>query len=112
MISPGMLLSERYEIIDRVGSGGMADVYKARDQRLNRFVAIKILKSEYSNDAKFVSKFRGEAQSVAGLSHPNVVNVYDVGEDDDLYYIVMELVEVLRSSALLKRKVVLMSRRR
>ena len=85
MISPGMLLSERYEIIDRVGSGGMADVYKARDQRLNRFVAIKILKPEYSNDAKFVSKFRGEAQSVAGLSHPNVVNVYDVGEDDDLY---------------------------
>ena len=59
MISPGMLLSERYEIIDRVGSGGMADVYKARDQRLNRFVAIKILKPEYSNDAKFVSKFRG-----------------------------------------------------
>ena len=112
MISTGMLLSERYEIIDRVGSGGMADVYKARDQRLNRFVAIKILKPEYSNDAKFVSKFRGEAQSVAGLSHPNVVNVYDVGEDDDLYYIVMELVRVLRSSALLKRKVVSMSRRR
>lgn len=104
MISPGMLLSERYEIIDRVGSGGMADVYKARDQRLNRFVAIKILKPEYSNDAKFVSKFRGEAQSVAGLSHPNVVNVYDVGEDDDLYYIVMELVEGITLKRFIEKK--------
>lgn len=112
MISPGMLLSERYEIIDRVGSGGMADVYKARDQRLNRFVAIKILKPEYSNDAKFVSKFRGEAQSVAGLSHPNVVNVYDVGEDVICITSLWSLWRVLRSSALLKRKVVSMSRRR
>lgn len=93
MIGPGMLISDRYEIVDKVGSGGMADVYKAKDHRLNRFVAIKILKQEYSNDAKFVSKFRGEAQSVAGLSHPNIVNVYDVGEDEELYYIVMELVE-------------------
>lgn len=104
MISPGMLLSERYEIIDRVGTGGMADVYKARDQRLNRFVAIKILKQEYSNDAKFVSKFRAEAQSVAGLSHPNIVNVYDVGEDDNLYYIVMELVEGITLKKFIEKK--------
>ena len=104
MISPGMLISERYEIIDKVGSGGMADVYNAKDQRLNRNVAIKILKQEYSNDAKFVAKFRAEAQSVAGLSHPNIVNVYDVGEDDNLYYIVMELVEGITLKKFIERK--------
>lgn len=104
MVNPGMLLGERYEIIDRVGAGGMADVYKARDQRLNRYVAIKILKQEYSGDVKFVSKFRGEAQSVAGLSHPNIVNVYDVGEDDDLYYIVMELVEGITLKKFIEKK--------
>jgi serine/threonine-protein kinase len=93
MIKAGMYISDRYEIIDKVGSGGMADVYKALCHRLNRYVAIKILKPEYSTDAGFVQKFRGEAQSVAGLSHPNIVSVYDVGEDDGLYYIVMELVE-------------------
>ena len=69
MIGPGMMISDRYEIIDKVGSGGMADVYKAKDHRLNRFVAIKVLRQEYSSDAKFVAKFRAEAQSVAGLSH-------------------------------------------
>ena len=104
MISPGMLIGERYEIIDRVGSGGMADVYNGKDLRLNRNVAIKILKQEYSNDAKFVSKFRAEAQSVAGLSHPNVVNVYDVGEDDNLYYIVMELVEGITLKKFIEKK--------
>lgn len=104
MISPGMLISERYEIIDKVGSGGMADVYNAKDLRLNRNVAIKILKQEYSNDAKFVAKFRAEAQSVAGLSHPNIVNVYDVGEDDNLYYIVMELVEGITLKKFIERK--------
>lgn len=104
MISPGMLLSERYEIIDKVGSGGMADVYNAKDLRLNRNVAIKVLKPEYSNDAKFVSKFRVEAQSVAGLSHPNIVNVYDVGEDDTLYYIVMELVEGITLKKFIEKK--------
>ena len=93
MIKAGMYISDRYEIIDKVGSGGMADVYKALCHRLNRYVAIKILKPEYSTDASFVQKFRAEAQSVAGLSHPNIVSVYDVGEDDGLYYIVMELVE-------------------
>lgn len=104
MISPGMVISERYEIIDKVGSGGMADVYNAKDLRLNRNVAIKVLKQEYSNDAKFVAKFRAEAQSVAGLSHPNIVNVYDVGEDDNLHYIVMELVEGITLKKFIERK--------
>ncbi len=104
MVSPGMIISERYEIIDKVGSGGMANVYKAKDRRLNRFVAIKILKQEYSNDAKFVAKFRAEAQSVAGLSHPNIVNVYDVGEDGALYYIVMELVEGITLKKFIEKK--------
>lgn len=104
MVNPGMLISERYEIIDKVGTGGMADVYNAKDLRLNRNVAIKVLKQEYSNDAKFVSKFRAEAQSVAGLSHPNVVNVYDVGEDDNLYYIVMELVEGITLKKFIEKK--------
>ncbi|HHU70626.1 MAG TPA: protein kinase, partial [Clostridiales bacterium] len=80
MLKSGKIIGERYEIIDIVGSGGMADVYKAKDQRLSRFVAIKVLKPEYSSDRSFVNKFRGEAQSAAGLSHPNIVNVYDVGE--------------------------------
>ena len=104
MIKQGMLISERYEILEKVGSGGMADVYKAKCHRLNRFVAIKVLKQEYSNDTKFVSKFRAEAQSVAGLSHPNIVNVYDVGEDDGLYYIVMELVEGITLKRFIERK--------
>ena len=104
MISPGMMISDRDEIIDRVGSGGMADVYKAKCHRLNRYVAIKVLKQEYSSDAKFVAKFRGEAQSVAGLSHPNIVNVYDVGEDNGLYYIVMELVEGITLKKFIEKK--------
>lgn len=104
MIKPGMYISERYEIIDKVGSGGMADVYKAKCHRLNRNVAIKILKPEYSSDKNFVSKFRAEAQSAAGLSHPNIVNVYDVGDDDGLYYIVMELVEGITLKKFIERK--------
>ena len=104
MIKPGMFISDRYEIVEKVGSGGMADVYKARCHRLNRFVAIKVLKTEYSNDKNFVSKFRAEAQSVAGLSHPNIVNVYDVGDDDGLYYIVMELVEGITLKNFIERK--------
>lgn len=104
MINPGMMISDRYEIIDRVGSGGMADVYKAKCHRLNRYVAIKVLKQGYSSDAKFVAKFRGEAQSVAGLSHPNIVNVYDVGEDNGLYYIVMELVEGITLKKFIEKK--------
>lgn len=104
MIGPGMMISDRYEVIDKVGSGGMADVYKAKDHRLNRFVAVKILKQEYSNDAKFVTKFRAEAQSVAGLSHPNIVNVYDVDEDDSYNYIVMELVEGITLKKFIEKK--------
>jgi len=104
MIKVGMYINDRYEIIDKVGSGGMADVYKAKCHRLNRYVAIKVLKSEYSSDKNFVSKFRNEAQSAAGLSHPNIVNVYDVGEDNGLYYIVMELVEGITLKRFIERK--------
>ena len=93
MLIPGSYLINRYEIIMKIGSGGMADVYKAKDHVLNRLVAIKVLKQEYSTDATFVKKFRVEAQSAAGLSHPNIVNVYDVGEDDGVYFIVMDLVQ-------------------
>ena len=93
MLEKGNFINNRYEIINPVGAGGMSDVYKAKDHKLNRNVAIKVLKSEYSKDKNFVSKFRVEAQSAASLIHPNIVNVYDVGEDDGLYYIVMELIE-------------------
>lgn len=93
MLRPGTILDDRYEIIDVVGTGGMSTVYRAKDERLKRFVAIKVLKSDYSSDQNFVSKFRAEAQSSAGLTHPNIVSVYDVCEDDGRYFIVMELVE-------------------
>lgn len=93
MLKPGMMLGDRYEIIELVGSGGMSEVYKAKDHKLNRYVAVKVLKQEFSDDRNFVSKFRVEAQSAAGLAHPNIVNVYDVGEDEGIYYIVMEFVE-------------------
>ena len=104
MLKPGTFISERYEIIDNVGSGGMADVYKAKCHRLNRFVAIKILKPEFSSDTNFVNKFRNEAQSAAGLSHPNIVGVYDVGDDEDLHYIVMELVEGITLKRFIEKK--------
>ena len=93
MLRKGMFLADRYEIIEQIGTGGMSDVYKAKCHKLNRFVAIKVMKSEFSEDKTFVSKFRAEAQSVAGFTHPNVVNVYDVGDENGIYYIVMELVE-------------------
>ena len=93
MFETGMIIQNRYEIIEEVGSGGMSVVYKAKCHVLNRFVAIKVLKPEFSDDKGFVNKFRIEAQSAAGLSHPNIVNVFDVGEENGFYYIVMELVE-------------------
>lgn len=93
MINSGSIIGNRYEIISEIGRGGMAKVYKAKDIRLKRNVAIKILNEEYSNDKKFVRKFIDEARAAAGISHQNIVNVFDVGEEDNLHYIVMELVE-------------------
>ena len=104
MVKPGMFISERYEIIEKVGSGGMADVYRAKCHRLNRYVAIKILKPEFSADKSLVTKFRAEAQSAAGLSHPNIVSIYDVGDDGDLHYIVMELVEGITLKKFIEKK--------
>ncbi len=104
MLRKGAFISDRYEITDKVGSGGMSDVYKAKDHKLNRFVAIKVLKAEFSEDKNFVSKFRVEAQSAAGLSHPNIVNVFDVGEDNSVYYIVMELIEGITLKNYIERK--------
>ena len=95
MLKEGIFLGKRYEILERVGSGGMADVYKSKDHKLNRYVAVKVLKSDYRSDEVFIQKFVSEAQAAAGLMHPNVVNVYDVGQDRGLYYMVMELVEEL-----------------
>ena len=93
MLKTGMIIAERYEIVGKIGTGGMADVYKAMDHKLNRFVAVKVLKPEFREDATFVKKFRSEAQAAAGLTHPNIVNVFDVGDDEGVYYIVMELIE-------------------
>lgn len=104
IITPGMLIGDRYEIIEKIGTGGMADVYKAKCHRLNRMVAIKFLKPEYSSDNSFVSRFRGEAESCAGLTHPNVVSVYDVGDEGDLHYIVMELVEGITLKRYIEKK--------
>ncbi len=89
----GTVLGKRYELLEVVGDGGMATVYKARCRMLDRIVAVKILKPEYSRDQSFVEKFRTEATAAARLSHPNIVNIYDVGQEDDIYYIVMEYVE-------------------
>ena len=105
MIKLGMLIGDRYEILDKIGTGGMSDVYKAKDQKLNRFVAIKVLKQEFSENKNFVSKFRVEAQAAAGLMHPNIVNVYDVGEENGIHYIVMELVEGITLKKYIEKKV-------
>ncbi len=93
MLNAGMFIQNRYEIISKIGSGGMADVYKAKDHKLNRYVAVKVLKPEFREDKVFISKFRTEAQSAARLAHGNIVNIYDVGEESGINYIVMELVE-------------------
>jgi len=87
------LLSGRYELLEKIGEGGMAVVYKAKDKLLNRFIAVKILRPEFTKDASFVENFKRESQSAAGLSHPNIVGVYDVGKEGNINYIVMELVE-------------------
>ena len=104
MLKEGMFIQDRYEIISRIGSGGMADVYKAKDHTLNRFVAVKVLKPEFRKDRGFISKFRVEAQSAAGLAHPNIVNVYDVGEDNGISFIVMELVEGITLKEYIEKK--------
>ena len=104
MLNKGVILSERYEIIERIGTGGMADVYRAIDHKLNRYVAIKVLKKEYSDDKQFVAKFRSEARSAAVLNNPNIVSVYDVGNDDNTYYIVLELIEGITLKKYIERK--------
>lgn len=105
MIKIGMLIADRYEVIEKIGTGGMSDVYKAKDHKLNRFVAMKVLKQEFSENTNFVSKFRVEAQAAAGLMHPNIVNVYDVGEEKGMHYIVMELVEGITLKKYIEKKV-------
>lgn len=85
-------LDNRYTILERIGGGGMADVYRAHDQLLDRSVAVKVLRSQFTDDDEFVTRFRREAQAAARLSHPNIVNIYDVGRDEDIYYIVMEYI--------------------
>lgn len=104
MLKEGVFLGKRYEILSRIGSGGMADVYKGKDHKLNRYVAIKVLKSDFRTDEIFIQKFLSEAQAAAGLMHPNVVNVYDVGQDRGLYYMVMELVEGITLKEYIEKK--------
>ena len=93
MMKMGTVIGDRYEVLEKIGTGGMSDVYRAKDEKLSRMVAVKILKQEFSENENFVQKFRTEAQAAAGLMHPNIVNVYDVGDERGIYYIVMELVD-------------------
>ena len=104
MLTTGMFVGDRYEIIGKIGTGGMSDVYKAKDHTLGRFVAIKALKAEFSEDVNFVTKFRTEAQSAAGLEHPNIVNIYDVGSESELHYIVMEYIEGITLKTYIEKK--------
>ena len=104
ILYPGTMLQDRYEILEMIGSGGMSEVYKAKCHKLNRLVAIKVLKSEFTSDATFVSKFKMEAQAAAGLSHPNIVNIYDVVDEGDIHFIVMELVEGITLKSYITKK--------
>ena len=104
ILRPGTFLQDRYEILEQIGSGGMSVVYKAKCHKLNRLVAIKVLKEEFCNDSNFVSKFKMEAQSAAGLSHPNIVSVYDVIDEGKLHYIVMELIEGITLKSYIQKK--------
>ena len=104
MLEIGMFLVDRYEVIGKVGTGGMSDVYKAKDHILGRIVAIKVLKQEFSEDINFVTKFRTEAQSAAGLEHPNIVNIYDVGSESGMHFIVMEFVEGITLKTYIEKK--------
>ncbi|AET61603.1 serine/threonine-protein kinase [Paenibacillus terrae HPL-003] len=100
----GHLLGGRYEIIERIGGGGMALVYRAQDILLNRNVAVKVLRQQFVHDDEFIRRFRREAQSAASLSHPNVVSIYDVGQEDEIHYIVMECVEGKNLNEIIKER--------
>ena len=104
MLQNGSFLADRYEIIDRIGVGGMSEVYKAKDHILDRNIAIKVLKAEFAQDMTFVNKFRTEAQSAAGLEHPNIVNIYDVGSQDGIYFIIMEYIEGITLKTYIEKK--------
>ena len=104
ILKAGTMLQDRYEILEKIGSGGMSDVYKAKCHKLNRLVAIKVLKAEFTDDANFVSKFKMEAQAAAGLSHPNIVSIYDVVDEGDIHFIVMELVEGITLKSYITKK--------
>lgn len=104
MLAEGKFVADRYEILAKTGAGGMSDVYKAKDHVLGRFVAIKVLKQEFAEDVNFVTKFRTEAQSAAGLEHPNIVNIYDVGSEEGFHYIVMEYVEGITLKTYIEKK--------
>ena len=104
MVRIGMFLGDRYEILEKIGTGGMAEVFKGKDHKLNRFVAVKVLKDEFAEDKNFVRKFKEEAQAAAALAHPNIVNVYDVGDEQNINYIVMELVEGITLKTYIEKK--------
>ncbi len=104
MIKVGTIVGDRYEILEKIGVGGMAEVFKGKDHKLNRFVAVKVLKEEFRGNEGFVKKFKEEAQAAARLAHPNIVNVYDVGDENGIYYIVMELVEGITLKNYIERK--------
>ena len=104
LLNPGTVLGDRYEIIEKIGSGGMAVVYRGKDRKLDRYVTIKVLREEFIGDEEFIERFRSEACSAARLSHPNIVRVYDVGEDGEINYIVMEYIHGDTLKTAIKKK--------